>query len=111
MPNGEAPTVAPSPDFMAGSTASMWTPGPFENEAVRARYLITDVDPKWSEREKEEYLGSINYPQLWTTSIHEAYRDTSFRDCICGKFSRWCAAAGHWLPRALSKAGRTTLNR
>jgi len=38
-----------------------------------ARYLITDVDPKWSDKQKEEYLGSINYPQLWTTSIHEVY--------------------------------------
>ena len=23
--------------------------------------------------QKEEYLASINYEQLWTTSIHEAY--------------------------------------
>ncbi|HEY9232341.1 MAG TPA: DUF885 family protein, partial [Blastocatellia bacterium] len=25
------------------------------------------------EKQKEEYLASINYEQLWTTSIHEAY--------------------------------------
>ncbi|MEK6287566.1 MAG: DUF885 domain-containing protein [Acidobacteriota bacterium] len=69
----EPPVVAPTPDFMRWSTASMWTPGPFESRPLRARYLITDVDPKWTEKQREEYLGSINYPQLWTTSIHEVY--------------------------------------
>ncbi len=73
LPAGEKPVVAPTPDFMRHSTASMWTPGPFETRPLPARYLITDVDPKWSEREKEEYLSSLNYAQLWTTSIHEAY--------------------------------------
>jgi uncharacterized protein (DUF885 family) len=69
----EPPVVAPTPDFMRWSTASMSTPGPLESRPLAARYLITDVDPKWNETQKEEYLGSINYPQLWTTSIHEAY--------------------------------------
>jgi hypothetical protein len=36
-----------------------------------ARYLVTDVD-KMSDRQKE-YLSSFNYPQLWSTSIHETY--------------------------------------
>ena len=70
---GPAPTVAATPEFMRWATASMWMPGPFENGQVRARYLITDVDPKWSEAQKQEYLASFNYPQLWSTSIHEAY--------------------------------------
>ncbi len=73
LPPAAAPVVAPTPDFMRWSTASMWTPGPFERIALPARYLITDVDPKWTDKQKEEYLGSINYPQLWTTSIHEVY--------------------------------------
>jgi uncharacterized protein (DUF885 family) len=73
LPRAGTPVVAPTPDFMRWSTASMWTPGPFERVVLPARYLITDVDPKWTERQKEEYLGSINYPQLWTTSIHEVY--------------------------------------
>jgi uncharacterized protein (DUF885 family) len=58
---------------MRWSTASMWTPGPFERRPLPARYLVTDVDPKWSDKQKEEYLASLNYPQLWSTSIHEAY--------------------------------------
>jgi len=73
LPAATAPIVAPTPDFMRWSTASMWTPGPFERVSLPARYLITDVDPKWTDKQKEEYLGSINYPQLWTTSIHEVY--------------------------------------
>jgi uncharacterized protein (DUF885 family) len=69
----ESPVVSPTPDFMRWSTASMWTPGPLESRALPARYLITDVDPKWTDKQQEEYLGSINYPQLWSTSIHEVY--------------------------------------
>jgi uncharacterized protein (DUF885 family) len=72
LPKTGAPIVAPTPDFMRWSTASMWTPGSFERP-LPARYLITDVDPKWSDKQKDEYLGSINYPQLWATSIHEVY--------------------------------------
>lgn len=72
LPRAESPVVAPTPDFMRWSSASMWTPGPLESRSL-ARYLITDVDPKWTDKQKEEYLGSINYPQLWTTSIHEVY--------------------------------------
>src|SRR4030095_14981217 len=73
LPKAAAPVVAATPDFMRWSSASMWTPGPFERGQLSARYLITDVDPKWTDKQKEEYLGSINYGQLWTTSIHEAY--------------------------------------
>lgn len=73
LPEAEPPQVAATPDFMRWSTASMWTPGAFEARRLPSRYLITDVDPKWSEKEREEYLASINYPQLWSTSIHEAF--------------------------------------
>jgi len=73
IPPSNPPVVTATPDFMRWSSASMWTPGPSEARPLPARYLITDVDPKWNEKQKEEYLGSINYPQLWTTSIHEVY--------------------------------------
>jgi len=73
MPPNPSISVMESPDFLRWSTASMWTPGPFETRRLGSRYLITDVDPKWSEKQREEYLSSINYPQLWTTTIHEAY--------------------------------------
>lgn len=73
LPEAAAPVVAATPDFMRWSTASMWTPGPFETRLLPARYLVTDVDSKWSDKQKEEYLSSFNYPQLWSTTIHEAY--------------------------------------
>jgi uncharacterized protein (DUF885 family) len=73
IPDAPAPVVAATPDFMRWATASMWTAGPFEKTPMPARYLITDVDAKWDAKEQEEYLSSLNYAQLWTTSIHEAY--------------------------------------
>ena len=73
LPESEPPAVAATPEFMRWATASMWTPGPFESRKIRSRYLITDVSPAWNEQQKEEYLASLNYPQLWATSIHEAY--------------------------------------
>jgi uncharacterized protein (DUF885 family) len=73
LPPGPGPTVASTPDFLRWATASMWTPGPFEARQMPARYLITDVDQSWTTAQNEEYLGSFNYPQLWSTSIHEAY--------------------------------------
>jgi uncharacterized protein (DUF885 family) len=73
LPSDEKPVVAATPDFMRWATASMWTPGPFEGRKIQAQYLITDVDPKWTDKQREEYLSSFNYPQLWSTSIHEAF--------------------------------------
>jgi uncharacterized protein (DUF885 family) len=73
LPEDDLPLVQPTPDFLRWSTASMWTPGPFETRQLPARYFITDVDPSWSEKQKQEYLSSLNFAQLWTTSIHEAY--------------------------------------
>jgi len=65
--------VSPTPGFMRWSFASMWTPGPFEKKPLKSPYYITDVETGWSAAQKEEHLTEFNYPQLWTTSIHEAY--------------------------------------
>ncbi|HWC77370.1 MAG TPA: DUF885 domain-containing protein [Blastocatellia bacterium] len=73
LPEGPGPEVGATPDFLRWATASMWTPGPFEAGRSKPRYLITDVDPNWTEKQKAEHLSSFNYPQLWSTSIHEAY--------------------------------------
>jgi uncharacterized protein (DUF885 family) len=73
LPEGPPPVVAETPAFMRWATASMWTPGPFEGRRLPARYLITDVAPEWTDRQKEEYLSQFNYPQLWSTTIHEVY--------------------------------------
>jgi uncharacterized protein (DUF885 family) len=65
--------VAPTPEFFRWSSASMWTPGPFESRPSRAMYYLTDVDPKWEADRKAEHLRDFNLPTLWSISIHEVY--------------------------------------
>lgn len=67
------PVVAPTPEFFRWSSASMWTPGPFETKASRAMYYLTDVDPKWDADRQVEHLRDFNLPTLWAISIHEVY--------------------------------------
>jgi uncharacterized protein (DUF885 family) len=66
-------TVAPTPEFFRWSSASMWTPGPFEPRPSRATYYLTDVDAKWDDERKAEHLRDFNLPTLWNISIHEVY--------------------------------------
>jgi uncharacterized protein (DUF885 family) len=73
IPDGEAVTVAPTPEFYRWSFASMWTPGPFESKPGRAYYYLTDIDPSWPPERQEEHLRDYNVPTLWSISIHEVY--------------------------------------
>ncbi|MEO8682087.1 MAG: DUF885 family protein, partial [Vicinamibacterales bacterium] len=73
IPDSAGVTVAPTPEFFRWSSASMWTPGPFEPKPSRALYYLTDVDESWSEARKLEHLRDFNLPTLWTISIHEVY--------------------------------------
>ena len=73
MPESAGVAVAPTPEFFRWSSASMWTPGPFESKPSRAMYYLTDVDPKWEADRKLEHLRDFNLPTLWTISIHEVY--------------------------------------
>jgi uncharacterized protein (DUF885 family) len=73
MPESGGVQVAATPDFFRWSSASMWTPGPFESRPSRAMYYLTDVDPKWDADKKLEHLRDFNVPTLWTISIHEVY--------------------------------------
>ena len=73
MPDSAGVAVAPTPEFFRWSSASMWTPGPFESKPSRAMYYLTDVDPKWESDRKAEHLRDFNLPTLWTISIHEVY--------------------------------------
>src|SRR5579862_6886260 len=73
LPQGEAITVAPTPDFYRWSFASMWTPGPFESKPSRAYYYLTDADPSWPRERQNEHMRDYNYPTLWSISIHEVY--------------------------------------
>jgi uncharacterized protein (DUF885 family) len=73
IPPGAPVAVAPTPRFYRWTSASMWTPGPFEARALRAFYYITDVDPTWSPERQDEHLRDFNYGALWAISIHEVF--------------------------------------
>ena len=73
MPESGGVQVAPTPDFFRWSSASMWTPGPFESRPSRAMYYLTDADPKWDADRQAEHLLDFNLPTLWAISIHEVY--------------------------------------
>ena len=73
MPDSGSITVAPTPEFFRWSSASMWSPGPFESRPSRAMYYLTDVDPKWEAGRKSEHMLDFNLPTLWAISIHEVY--------------------------------------
>jgi len=73
MPDTGTVQVAATPEFFRWSSASMWTPGPFESRPSRAMYYLTDADPKWDSDRKAEHLLDFNLPTLWAISIHEVY--------------------------------------
>ena len=73
IPPGAPVAVAPTPRFYRWTSASMWTPGPFEVRALRAFYYITDVDPAWPPERQDEHLRDFNYGALWAISIHEVF--------------------------------------
>jgi Bacterial protein of unknown function (DUF885) len=73
LPDSAGVAVASTPEFFRWSSASMWTPGPFESKPSRATYYLTDVDPAWSAERKLDHLRDFNLPTLWTISIHEVY--------------------------------------
>jgi len=73
LPEDSTVEVAPTPEFFRWSSASMWTPGPFETRASRAIYYLTDADPSWPRDRQIEHLRDFNIPTLWNISIHEVF--------------------------------------
>jgi uncharacterized protein (DUF885 family) len=73
LPASEPVVVAPTPDFFRWSSASMWTPGPFETKPTRAYYYLTDIERGWSPERQAEHLRDFNYGTLWCISMHEVY--------------------------------------
>jgi uncharacterized protein (DUF885 family) len=74
MPSSIRIKVEETPQFArATSTASMDTPGPFETRATEAYYYITPVDPKWTAKQKEDWLSQFDYYTTDNVTIHEAY--------------------------------------
>jgi uncharacterized protein (DUF885 family) len=73
IPEGAPVAVLPTPRFYRWTSASMWTPGPFEMRAQRAFYYITDVDPSWPAERQAEHLRDFSYGALWSISMHEVF--------------------------------------
>ncbi|MCI4345393.1 MAG: DUF885 domain-containing protein [Thermoplasmata archaeon] len=55
------------------STASMDSPGPFEEGGTEGVYYVTPVDPTWSPERQEEWLRAMCRPILRNITVHEVY--------------------------------------
>ena len=74
MPSKVNVNIEETPQYArATSTASMDTPGPFETTATEAYYYITPVDPKWTPKQKEDWLSQFDYYTTDNITIHEVY--------------------------------------
>jgi uncharacterized protein (DUF885 family) len=61
------------PPGRALSTASMDSPGPFEQSTDEGIYYVTLVDPAWPAEQQEQWLRNMNRNMLRNTAIHEVY--------------------------------------
>ena len=74
MPSEVRIAVKETPEFARStSTASMDAPGPFEMKATESYYYITPIDPKWSAKQKEDWLDQFDYYTTDNVTIHECY--------------------------------------
>lgn len=73
IPADDRIQVEETPGFMRWAFAVCDTPGPFEKKASESFYYVTNVNPDWTEEEKEEWLTEFDYATLDNVSIHEAY--------------------------------------
>ncbi|MEE9167950.1 MAG: DUF885 domain-containing protein [Candidatus Neomarinimicrobiota bacterium] len=73
IPSENRIRVEETPGFMRWAFAICDTPGPFEKKATESFFYVTNVNPQWSEKEKEEWLTKFDYATLEAVSIHEAY--------------------------------------
>jgi uncharacterized protein (DUF885 family) len=71
IPTDEKLVVKETPPFQRWNSAFLDPPGPFEPKATSSFYYITLPDPKWSQKEQDEYV--MPYGILLTTTIHETY--------------------------------------
>ena len=74
IPSPVPPIVEETPPFMrALTTASMDTPGPYENVATEGFFNVTLPDAGWPARDVEEYMQGFNRGTILSTAIHEVY--------------------------------------
>ncbi len=74
IPSPVPPIVEETPPFMrALTTASMDTPGPYENVAKEAFFNVTLPDTHWPAKDVEEYMEGFNRGTIISTAVHEVY--------------------------------------
>jgi len=74
IPSEIPPIVEETPPFeRALTTASMDTPGAYENRATEAMFNVTTPNSSWSRQKIEQWMGSFNRGTIISTAIHEVY--------------------------------------
>ena len=74
IPASEPAHVQETPPFQRSTTsASMDTPGPFEEKATEAYYNMTLPDPRWPKAEQLDFMRQWYYPAISNVSVHEVY--------------------------------------
>ncbi len=74
LPSTVKPIVEETPPFgRALSSASMDTPGPYENKATEAFFNVTLPEPTWSASKTKSWMEGFNRGTIISTAVHEAY--------------------------------------
>jgi len=74
LPSQDLPIVEESPPFMrALTTASMDSPGPFEQVAKEAFFNVTLPESNWTAQHVEEHMAAFNRGTVISTAVHEVY--------------------------------------
>jgi uncharacterized protein (DUF885 family) len=74
IPPSEPARVKETPPFMRATTsASMDTPGPFEQAKLEGFYNMTLPDPRWPKARQDEFMGQWYHAAISNVSVHEVY--------------------------------------
>ncbi len=74
IPSEIRPIVEETPPFArALSSASMDTPGPYENRAKEAYFNVTLPESSWTADKTKAWMEGFNRGTIISTAIHEAY--------------------------------------
>ncbi|MEO7457946.1 MAG: DUF885 domain-containing protein [Gemmatimonadaceae bacterium] len=74
VPASDPARVKETPPFMRSTTsASMDTPGPFEQAKLEGRYNMTLPDPRWPKAKQDEFMTQWYYAAITNVSVHEVY--------------------------------------
>ncbi len=74
IPSPVLPILEETPPFLrALSTASMYTPGPYETVATEAFFNVTLPEKDWKPERAEDFMHAFHRGTILSTAIHEAY--------------------------------------